>query len=99
MPIPLASMLARSRAVTIEGVGELVIREPTLADVQRSSTDPYWWVSCVSCPDGSPFLDNTQDAGKIRSEIAGAILTEINAVRPTHAPKGASFESRPTMPN
>lgn len=88
MPINLNDISARSKMVEIPGVGPLVIREPTLADVQRSNTDPHWWVSCVSCTDGTPFLSNPQEAGQIRADLAGAILAEINAVRPTHAPSG-----------
>jgi len=88
MPINLKDISARSKMVDFPGVGTLVIREATLADVQRSNTDPNWWVSCVSCPDGTPFLSNPQEAGQIRAELAGAILAEINHIRPTPAPNG-----------
>jgi hypothetical protein len=93
MPVDVYKLLARSRTVEIDGVGPLVFREPTLADVQRASVDPFWWVACVTCPDGTPFLADPKDAGKIRSDLAGLLMEEINRTRPTPAPKGASGES------
>jgi hypothetical protein len=90
MPVDVSKLLARSRTVEIDGVGPLVFREPTLADVQRASVDPFWWVACVTCPDGTQFLSDPKDAGKIRSDLAALLMEEINRTRPTPAPKGAS---------
>ncbi len=84
MPIDVANLRARQKVVEIDGVGQLTFREPTLADVQRSQTDLYWWVACVTCADGSPFLSNAQEAGQIR------------AVRPTAGSSVASGESPTT---
>lgn len=92
MPVDVSKLLARSRTVDIDGVGSLVFREPTLSDVQRASIDPYWWTACITCPDGTAFLADPKDAGKIRSDLAGLLIEEINRTRPTHAPKGACGE-------
>ena len=97
MPIDVANLRARQKVVEIDGIGQLTFREPTLADVQRSQTDLYWWVACVTCADGSPFLSNPQEAGQIRADLAARLLEEVNKpVRPTHGSSDASGES-PTM--
>ena len=96
MPLDLSKVTARSRKVTIPDLGELVVREPTLADAQRASLDPYWWTACVTCADGTPFLTNAQDAGRIRADVAAAVLAEVNAVRPTAGSSDASGESPTT---
>lgn len=94
MPIDVSKLLARSRTVEIEGLGSLIFREPTLADVQRAPIDPYWWVACITCVDGTPFLADPKDAAKIRHDVAGLLMEEINRVRPTPAPKGAGGETQ-----
>jgi hypothetical protein len=94
MPIDIAQLRSRSRTVEIEGVGKLVVREPTLADATCSSTDQYWWVRCVTCPDGTPFLSNPAEAGQIRSDLAAALLAEVNRPHPTDAPSEGSGASR-----
>jgi hypothetical protein len=94
MPIDLSALAARSRMVCIDGIGELVFREPTLADYQRAQHDPNWWVDLINCADGSPFLANPKDAGKIRGDLAGLLLEEATKIRPTEPPSGGSGESR-----
>jgi len=96
MPIDVSKLLARSRTVEIPGIGPLVFREPTLADVQRASVDQYWWTSCITCTDGTQFLADPKDAAKIRSDLAGLLMEEINRIRPTPAPNGAFGESPTT---
>jgi hypothetical protein len=51
-------------------------------------------VACITCQDGSAFLQNPQDAGKIRADIAGRLLEEVNRQRPTDAPSEGSGASQ-----
>lgn len=90
MPIDLSRLIAQERVVCIDGVGELVFREPTLADYQRAQHDPYWWVALITCKDGSAFLADQRDAGKIRGELATRLLEEVTRTRPTEPPSGGS---------
>jgi hypothetical protein len=92
------NLWARSRTVEIPEVGALVFREPTLADVTKAQTDPYWWVATVTFPDGKPFLEDAQDAGKIRADLAALLLAEVNRPHPTAPPSGGFGES-PTTTN
>ncbi len=94
MPIDLSKVTTRTRVVDVPELGPLTFREPTLADVQRAQADPYWWVACITCADGSQFLANPQDAGKIRAEVAGRLLEEVNRTRPTDAPSEGSGASQ-----
>jgi hypothetical protein len=88
-----AALWSKSRMVEIPGLGALVFTEPTLADVSQAPTNPYWWVRCITRPDGSPLLANAQDAGKIRAELAAELLQEVNRTRPTEAPSEGSGAS------
>lgn len=94
MPADLSNVVARSRAVEIDGIGKVIVREPTLADYQRSSTDQFWWAACLSCPDGTPLVSNPKDLGTIRLEVAAALLEEVNRPRPSEPPSGGSSESQ-----
>jgi hypothetical protein len=96
VPIDMEKLRGRERMVDIDGVGALVFREPTLADAQRAGGDPYWWVGCVKCPDGTPFLSNPQEAGQIRSDLAAALIAEVTRTRPTDAPSEGSGASQIT---
>lgn len=93
MPVDLAKLAPRTRTVDISGIGPLVFREPTMADFQRSQGNPYWWVSCISCLDGTPLLHNPADIAGISGELAAALLEEVNRPRPTPPPKGGYGES------
>jgi hypothetical protein len=55
-------------------------------------------VATVTVPDGKPFLEDAQDAGKIRADLAALILAEVNRPHPTAPPSGGSGES-PTTTN
>jgi hypothetical protein len=90
MPVDLSKLVAQERTVSIEGIGQLVFREATLADYQRAQHDPHWWVQLIACPDGSPFLADPKDAGRIRGELAGRLLEEATRTRPTEPPSGGS---------
>jgi hypothetical protein len=70
-----------------------VFREPTLADYSRSQVDLYWWGSCISCPDGSPFVASNADLGAVRADVAGRLLEEVNRPRPTEPAPAGSGES------
>jgi hypothetical protein len=94
LPIDLHKVAARTRSVDIPELGLLTFREPTLADVTQAVSNPFWWVACITCQDGSAFLQNPQDAGKIRADIAGRLLEEVNRQRPTDAPSEGSGASQ-----
>jgi len=94
MPVDLAKLLPRVRTVEIGGIGPLVFREPTMGDYQRSQGNPYWWVGCITCPDGTPFLANAADIANISGELASALLEEVNRPRPTAPPSGGCSESQ-----
>lgn len=83
---------AAPRAVEIEGIGTVLIRRPRLADVVNAGANPYWWATCCSCPDGSPLFAPGTDIGSIDAEIAGALIAQVNATRPTQPPKGGISE-------
>lgn len=83
---------AAARAVEIDGIGTVLIRRPRLADVVNAGANPYWWANCCSCPDGSPLFAPGTDIGSIDAEIAGALIAQVNATRPTQPPKGGISE-------
>jgi hypothetical protein len=78
---------AAARAVEIDGLGTVMIRRPRLADVLHANSNPYWWASCCTCVDGSPLFAPGTDIGSIDAEIAGAIIAQVNATRPTQPSK------------
>jgi hypothetical protein len=80
------------RQVEIEGIGTVLIRRPRLADVLTANANPYWWVACCSCVDGSPLFAPGADVGSIDAEIAGALIAQVNAVRPTQPLKSGNSE-------
>lgn len=77
MPADLSRLMSRMRTETIPGVGEVMVREPTLAESLLASSTQYWWVPCITMPDGSPFLVNPTDMGKVRLDIAQALLEAV----------------------
>jgi hypothetical protein len=96
MPFDLSSIKPRSRTVEIDGVGAVVIREPTLGDytAARAGTDRSWWIGCVSCADGTPFLPNHADAAQLPGWLGDRLLEEVAKLRPTTPPIGGSSESQ-----
>lgn len=94
MPADLSNVTARSRTVDIDGIGPVVVREPTLADYQRSNGDPFWWAACLSCPDGTPFVATPKELGLLRLDVAGRLLEEVNRPRPTAPASAGSSESQ-----
>jgi hypothetical protein len=81
---------AAPRTVEIDGIGPVLIRRPRLADVLTANANPYWWAACCTCPDGSPLFAAGTDIGSIDAEIAGALIAQVNATRPTQPPKGGT---------
>jgi phospholipid/cholesterol/gamma-HCH transport system substrate-binding protein len=85
MPFDLSKIAARIRTVTIDGVGDVVVREPTLGDYQRSRSDQFWWGDNLTMPDGSRFVDRNDQLASIRGDIAaalastGEIIDNVNA--------------------
>jgi len=93
MPIDVSKFTSRAREVEIPELGTVIVREPMLADYNRAQHDPYWWGACVSMLDGSPLVANNADLGRLRGDIASALLEAVNAPRPTVPPSGGCGES------
>jgi hypothetical protein len=93
MPIDVSKFTSRERTVEIVDIGTVKVREPMLADFNRAQHDPYWWAACVSMPDGSPLVAVPSDLGRLRGDIAAALLEAVNAPRPTPPPNGGCGES------
>jgi hypothetical protein len=72
------------RTVTIEGVGELQVRTPTVAAAARIPAVD-WWLPCVRCVDGSAFLPEGVDVRDLDAKIVDRIAVEVmrEAERPT----------------
>lgn len=96
MPLSTDIMGDGWRRVTVQGAGDLEVRRALMRDIASASGNPYWWLSCVRCVDGTPILPDGVSAADIRAEIGNAILAEILADRPTQAWSGASGGSAPT---
>jgi hypothetical protein len=93
MPIDVSKFTGRSRTVEIPEIGSVIVREPNLADYNRAQHDPYWWAGCITLADGSPLVDVPAELGKLRGDIAAALLEAVNAPRPTVPPNGGCGES------
>jgi hypothetical protein len=93
MPIDVAKFTGRTRTVAIPEIGEVIVREPNLADYNRAQHDPYWWAGCVTLPDGSALVAVPSDLGRLRGDIAAALLEAVNEPRPTVPPNGGCGES------
>ena len=44
------------RTVEIVGIGPVVVRRATLADISLANDLPYWWTRLFTLPDGSPLF-------------------------------------------
>lgn len=83
-----------ARTVKIDGIGDVVVRRPRLADVALAPHNPYWWAACCSLPDGSPLFAPGTDIGALDAEVAGQLIEAVNAPRPTSpAPSDGSGAS------
>mgnify|MGYP003332516511 CR=1 FL=1 len=57
------------RTVEVPGVGPLQVRRPVMRDVLTQGGNPYWWLECVRCVDGTRLLpDGVSAARPIRRE-------------------------------
>lgn len=94
MPIS-ADILARIRptwrTVTIDGVGEVQVRTPTVAAASRIPA-PDWWLPCVRCVDGSAFLPEGVDVRDLDAKVVDRIAVEVmrEAERPTQQASAGS---------
>lgn len=96
MPFDLSKIELRSRTVEIDGIGTVIVREPTMGDYAqaRATGDRYWWVDCIRCADGTPFLANRADMAKLPGALGDRLLEEVAKLRPTTPPSGGSSESQ-----
>lgn len=96
MPLDLSKIQLRTRTVEIDGIGTVVVREPTMGDYAqaRATNDRYWWVDCIRCLDGSPLLANRADMDRLPGAVGDQLLEEVVRLRPTTRPSAASSESQ-----
>lgn len=92
MPIPhdiLAKVRPQWRRVTIDGIGEVEVRNPTIADAVKIPA-AGWWINAVRCTDGSPLLPEGMDVKELDAMVANAIAEAVMAGtdRPTQPPSG-----------
>ena len=78
------------RRVQIAGLGEIEVRRAVMRDMAASGGNPYWWVACARCTDGTPILPDGVAAADIDATIGNAILSEVLRDRPTHPRNVAS---------
>lgn len=81
------------RTVSIDSIGTVRVRRPTLGEAARAATDRNWWAACVQAVDGSPLFPTSFQVDDLESGIALAILSEVNKPRPTVPPSGGYGES------
>jgi hypothetical protein len=93
MPVDLSKVMSRTRRIEDPDLGTIIVREPTLGDYLKVSTDRWWWVACLSCEDGTPLMEDPTDMGRIRAEVATRLMEAVNTAHPTAPPAGGSGES------
>jgi glycosyltransferase involved in cell wall biosynthesis len=79
MPIPshiLAKVRPAWRRVTIEGLGDVEVRTPTVADAAKIPA-PGWWINAVRCTDGTPLLPEGMDVRELDAMLANAIAEAV----------------------
>jgi len=78
------------RTVEVPGVGLLQVRRPVMRDIVAQGGNPYWWLECARCVDGTRLLPDGVSASELRAEIGNAILTEVMRDRPIPGSSAAS---------
>jgi hypothetical protein len=81
------------RTVEIPGIGQVIVRRATLADLGFAADMQFWWVRLFSLPDGSPLFAPGSDVGALDHEVASALLEEVNRPRFTQPVNAGSGES------
>lgn len=82
------------RKVTIEGLGELVIRRPMYSEVLDAERNKLWWGACVQTLSGLPFFAPGENLGELDYELASALVTEVMKPRPTPPLKSGCGEEQ-----
>lgn len=80
------------RKVSIPVIGELEVRRAKMGDLAHAGSNPYWWLACVRCLDGSRLLPDGVAASDIDATIGNAIVSEVLADRPIQAQSGGCSE-------
>jgi hypothetical protein len=84
------------RTVEIVGIGPVVVRRATLADISLANDLPYWWTRLFTLPDGSPLFAPGVDVGTLDHEVASALIDEVNRPRfTTPLPSGSTETQAP----
>jgi NAD(P)-dependent dehydrogenase (short-subunit alcohol dehydrogenase family) len=62
------------RTVEIVGIGPVVVRRATLADISLAGDMQFWWTRLFTLPDGSPLFAPGADVGALDHEVASALI-------------------------
>lgn len=82
------------RTVEIVGIGPVVVRRATLADISLAGDLQFWWTRLFTLPDGSPLFAPGSDVGTLDHEVASALLEEVNRPRPSQPLTSGSTETQ-----
>lgn len=87
-PTILAGLTPKWRSVTVEPVGALEVRSPTVSDALRAPA-PGWWTRCVRMPDGTPAFPPDFDATQLDAQFAARLQEAVfGTANPTEPPSG-----------
>jgi len=87
-PTILAGLTPQWRAVTVDPIGRVEVRSPTVSDAMRAPA-PGWWMRCVRMPDGTPAFPADFDATQLDAQFAARLQEAIfNQPNPTEPPSG-----------
>jgi len=82
------------RTVEIVGIGPVVVRRATLADISLAGDMQFWWTRLFTLPDGSPLFAPGADVGALDHEVASALIDEVNRPRFTTPLRSGSTETQ-----
>lgn len=85
MPIGPEILADGWRKVTIPVIGDIEVRRAKMSDLVQAGSNPYWWINCARCLDGSRILPDGVAPADIAADIGNAIVAEIMLDRPTQA--------------
>ena len=97
MPRDLTHLFAKTRRVEHPELGVVLVREATMEDYLRAGADRWWFALNLQCEDGSAFVADASDLGRLRAELSDWLLSEVTKKRPTPPPNGGAgaTETRP----
>lgn len=87
-PAILASLTPKWRRVTVDPIGEIEVRSPTVSDALRAPA-PGWWKNCVRMLDGTPAFPADFDVAAMDGAFATRLQEAVFGVgNPTEPPSG-----------